>query len=146
MARIQLELPATFPFATEIPIRITDINYGGHLGNDSLLSLLHEARVRYLKNLGFSEVDVGGCGIMTVDAAISYRKEVFAGDTLHIEVGIADLQRAGFDVVYRVTKAGTGELVAEAKTGTVFFDYQKRKITRGPEKFVATVTSAGSGQ
>jgi len=139
MARIQIELPATFPFATEIPVRITDINYGNHLGNDSLLSLLHEARLQFLKQLGNSEVDVGGCGIMTVDVAISYRKEVFYGDTLRIEVGVADLQRSGCDFVYRVTKAGTGELVAEAKTSTIFFDYQKRKITRAPEKFVAAV-------
>ena len=70
---------------------------------------------------------------MTVDVAISYRKEVFYGDTLRIEVGVADLQRAGCDFVYRVTKAGTGGLVGEAITGTTFFDYLKRKLTRVPK-------------
>jgi len=46
MARIKIEIPDKFIYKTEIPIRITDINYGGHLGNDSLLSIIHEARVR----------------------------------------------------------------------------------------------------
>ncbi len=44
MPRVELELPERFQFVTEIPLRITDINYGGHLGNDALLSLLHEAQ------------------------------------------------------------------------------------------------------
>ena len=46
MARVEIELPEQFPFATEIPIRISDINYGNHLGNDAVLSLAQEARVR----------------------------------------------------------------------------------------------------
>ncbi|MCU0364969.1 MAG: hypothetical protein MUE93_04775 [Ignavibacteriaceae bacterium] len=40
MPRIKIETPDKFIFSTEIPIRITDINYGGHLGNDSLLSII----------------------------------------------------------------------------------------------------------
>ena len=46
MARIKLTLPERFPFTTTIPIRITDLNYGGHVGNDTVLALLHEARVQ----------------------------------------------------------------------------------------------------
>ena len=60
MPRIKIELPEIFIFKTEISIRITDINYGGHLGNDSLLSIIHEARVRFLKHLDYSESDVEG--------------------------------------------------------------------------------------
>ncbi len=37
MARINIELPDKFIYSTEIPIRITDINYGGHLAHDSVL-------------------------------------------------------------------------------------------------------------
>ena len=59
-------------YETEIPIRISDVNYGGHLGNDAVLSLAHEARVRFLALRGFSEKDVEGVGIMMVDAAVVY--------------------------------------------------------------------------
>lgn len=139
MPRVKIELPASFPFATEIPVRITDINYGGHLGNDALLSLLHEARLQFLKHHGFTEADVGGCGLVMVDAAISYREEVFYGDVLRIEVAVTDLRRSGCDFVYRVTKVGTGTVAAEAKTGLAFFDYRERKVVRAPEKFVMAV-------
>jgi len=144
MARIRIELPATLPFATEIPVRITDINYGGHLGNDALLSLIHEARCRFLQQHGFSETNIAGAGILMVDAALTYRKEVFHGDVLRFEVGATDLQRTGCDIVYRVTRGGT--VVAEAKTGIVFFDYKLLKIVRTPPAFAAKFTSAGSGQ
>ena len=40
MNRVSLHLPENFSFSTEIPIRITDVNYGGHVGNDSILSIL----------------------------------------------------------------------------------------------------------
>ena len=43
MARVHLEPLTNYPFATTINVRTTDLNYGGHLGNDRLLSLVHEA-------------------------------------------------------------------------------------------------------
>ncbi|NDG84238.1 MAG: thioesterase, partial [Proteobacteria bacterium] len=60
MPRIKIDLPERFAFSTELSLRITDINYGGHLGNDAVLGLVHEARVRFLKHHGFSETEIGG--------------------------------------------------------------------------------------
>ena len=54
MARIKIAVPPQFTFSTQIPVRITDINYGGHLGNDALLALLHEARVQFLRRYGYT--------------------------------------------------------------------------------------------
>jgi len=34
MQRIKIDLPEFFSFTTPIKIRITDLNYGGHVGND----------------------------------------------------------------------------------------------------------------
>ena len=57
MRRIKLELPEHFSFLTQIPIRITDINYGGHAGNDSILAMLHEARIQVLQQFAYNEKD-----------------------------------------------------------------------------------------
>ncbi|MBM4161121.1 MAG: thioesterase [Ignavibacteria bacterium] len=135
MPRVKLELPEQFPFATEIPLRITDINYGGHLGNDALLSLLHEARVQFLRQYGFTEVDVDGRSIIMADVVIVYRSESFYGDVARIEMAVTDLQTHGCDFVYKVTNRGNGKEIARAKTGIVFFDYEKRKIVPAPQKF-----------
>jgi acyl-CoA thioester hydrolase len=143
MNRIKVNLPVSFSFKTEIPIRITDINYGGHLGNDKILSLIQEARVRFLKELGYTEMDVEGFGIIMIDAAIQYRSEGFYGDIILIEVEAGDFDKLGFDLFYRLFNKETGKEVAIAKTGIAIFDYDKRKIVSVPEKFILKVTKKG---
>jgi acyl-CoA thioester hydrolase len=133
MPRVKLDLPAKTVFTTEIPARISDINYRGHLGNDSLLSILHEARVQFLKKFGFTETNIGGVGIIMSDAVLVYKAEVFHGDTLTIEIGVDDLQAVGADITYRVLVGG--KEAARAKTGIVFFDYTNRKIAQTPHAF-----------
>jgi acyl-CoA thioesterase FadM len=135
MARLKIELPETFPFSTEIPVRITDINYGGHLGNDAMLSLVHEARMRFYAHHGWKESDIDGCGTIMADAALVYKAEVFYGDVLRFEVAVADIGRVGCDIVYRATKVGSRQSALEAKTGIVFVDYATRKIQKVPVKF-----------
>lgn len=137
MGRVKLELPDSFGFTTEVIVRIDDINYGGHLGNDSILSLVHEARVRFLKNVGFTEADIDGVGLIMTDAVIVYRSEGFYADVLKIEVAVSDLGKVGCDFVFKLSNKETGNEVARAKTGIVFFDYERRKIVEVPEKFRA---------
>lgn len=139
MPRIKLELPAVFPFSTDIQVRVTDVNYGGHLGNDSLLSFLQEARFRFFRSLGYSELDVEGIGTIMTDAAIVYKAEVFQGEVLRIDVAASDLQQSTCDLVYRVVNALSGTEVAHAKTGIAFFDYGRKKIVPMPEEFRAKV-------
>jgi len=133
MARIKIDLPDRVVFSCTIPVRITDVNYGGHVGNDSLLSFLHEARVQFLRNFGFAEHNVEGKGIIMADAVLVYKSEIFYGETLTIDVGLADIQRHGLDMTYKVSS--NGKEVARAKTGIVFFDYDKRTIASMPEEF-----------
>ena len=141
MPRIKIEVPEKFIYRTEIPIRITDINYGGHLGNDSLLSIIHEARVRFLKHLGYSESNVEGSGIIMIDSAIQYKSEWFYGDELIVEVTINDISGIGCDFVYRITNKSTSKEIALAKTGIVFFNYETRKSVAVPEKFKLKIES-----
>ncbi|HOB61515.1 MAG TPA: thioesterase family protein [Candidatus Competibacteraceae bacterium] len=136
MARIKLDLPADFPFATELRVRITDVNYGGHLGNDALLGLLHEARVRFLAHYQLSELNIHGCGIIMADSVIVYKSEAFPGELLSIAVAVTDFNRYGCDFVYRVTEKTSQREVARAKTGIVFFDYQRRAVQRVPQPFL----------
>jgi acyl-CoA thioesterase FadM len=137
MARVKLDLPEKFAFETELPVRITDINYGNHLGNAELLGLLHEARIRFLRRHGMSELDVGGCGLIMADAVLVYKAQAACGDVLCIQVAVQDGGSAGCDLVYRVTKVASGVEVARAKTGLVCFDYAAGKVVRCPEKFRA---------
>ncbi len=141
VARVKLDLPETFLFSTEIHVRIGDINYGGHLGNDAVLSLVHEARVRFLKAYGYSEADIEGVGIIMTDAVVVYKAEGFHGDTLVIDVAVTDITRTGCDFVFRLTNKENGKEIARAKTGIVFFDYSSRQVVGVPQKFRESVAT-----
>jgi acyl-CoA thioesterase FadM len=142
MARIDIPLPERFLFTTEIPIRIGDVNYGGHLGNDAVLSIAHEARVRFLAAHGWTELDLAGVGILMVDAAVVYRAEGRWGMVLRVEVGAGEVRTRDCELVYRVTDTGSGAEVARVRTGIVFIDPASRRLVRMPEALRAVVAPA----
>ena len=136
MTRVKIKFPAIEPlFQTIIPVRITDLNYGNHLGNDQLLSIIQEARVQWLTSIGLSELDVGGCGLIMADVMVAYKKEGYYGDQLCFSLFIEEIQTTSFDILYHITakRAEDPILIAEAKTGMVCFDYKTRKIAGLPQ-------------
>ncbi len=142
MSRIKLELPEPqkFIFTTDITPRISDINYGNHLGHDRLITLLHEVRLRFLAQHGFSEIDVAGNSIIMADLAIVYKAEVTYGECLTVDIALLDQSRVGCTFFYLVRKKRDQKEVARATTGIVFFDYQKKKVARIPPEFAALLT------
>jgi len=136
MARIKVDLPDQFSFSTIIPVRITDLNYGGHVGNDTVLSLIHEERVQFLQHYGYAELNMGGPGLIMSDVAIEFKQELFYGDQVKVAVTADDFSKVSFDLYYKLEKETAGKtiLVATAKTGMVCFDYAKKKVTAVPER------------
>ena len=141
MARLKLDLPTFFPFKTSITVRIDDINYGGHMGNDSLLSFIHEARLRFFQSLGGSELSLFGTSVIMGDAAVIYKSEVFQGQELCIEVTADEFTTYGFDLYYKVSRHTPEKeiLVAQAKTGMVCFNYTERKMEKVPEELIESI-------
>lgn len=135
MARIRIPLPETWHFVTEFPVRIGDINFAAHLAHDAVVTLLHEARARFFKKYGWHELDVEGKGIIVADLGIMYVSEAFHGDMLRYEMTARDFSSKGCDLVYRISHADSGNEVARAKTGIVFFDYNLRKTVEVPASF-----------
>jgi acyl-CoA thioester hydrolase len=139
MPRIKIDLPEHFGFSTEVPIYIGHINYGHHLDNAALISLVSEARVRFFKALGYSELDVEGVGIVVADVAAQYRSEAFHGEVLVIDMAADDFNKYGCDLVWRISDKASGREVARGKHGILFFDYTARKPATVPPAFVAKV-------
>ena len=143
MARIQLSLPRKFLYSTEITVRVSDLNYGGHVGNDTILTLLQEARIQFYRSIGFKDETSfeGTVGQIIIDASIQYKAESFLGDVLEIQIGAEDFTKFGFDLYYEVKNKSTGQEVARAKTGIACFDYSRRKVTKIPEAFLSKLQS-----
>jgi 4-hydroxybenzoyl-CoA thioesterase len=133
MTRVTIDAIDSYEFETTLEIRVSDLNYGNHLANDSVLTLAHEARLRYLAKLGYTEFDIEGVGLLQIDAAILYRAQGKWGQKIKIEVAMVDAGKVGCDFFFLFTDLETGREVARVKTGMAFFDYGKQKVCRSPD-------------
>ncbi|MDB5232061.1 MAG: thioesterase [Chitinophagaceae bacterium] len=148
MERIKVNLPGTFSFSTILPIRITDLNYGGHVGNDSFLSLIHEARQQFLLSHGFTELKFDSVGLIMADAAIEYKAELNHGDQIRISVAASGFDKLGFDLFYKleIIKENAEPILAgKAKTGMICYDYTAKKKMPVPEAARMNLSEPGLG-
>lgn len=134
MNRISIVLPEKWPFSVQMQTRITDLNFGNHVGNNSFAALLHEARAQYLASMDFTELNAGGTALIMSDLGIEYRKELLYPDLLQIWVGPGAYGTAGFDLVYKmeVYRNDAWILAALAKTGMLCYNYEQKKVIRIP--------------
>jgi acyl-CoA thioester hydrolase len=141
MERIKINLPDQFSFTTNIKIRITDLNYGGHVGNDSFLSLIHEARQQFLKQFGYSELKIENASLIMADASIEFKKELNYGDEVKISVAANGFDKYGFDIFYKLEIINNENLIlaGKAKTGMLCYDYQNKKLMTVPEQFISAL-------
>ena len=138
MARLQLNFPEDqFYYSTPLTVRVTDINAANHLGNDSMISMISEARARFLFEFGVPETERDGTGIIVTDLATTYKSEAYARDQLLFEVGVMDFNKYGGDITFRITRPRDRKLIAMAKSGFVFFNYKSSEVMAMPEEFRA---------
>lgn len=136
--RLSLEIPEKFIYKTELVVRASDLNYGGHVGNDNVLTLMQEARILFYNHIGFKdEIHFeGNVGQIISDALVIYKSESFLGDRLAVQIGVTDFNKYGFDLIYLITNQTTGKEAARGKTGIVCFDYVKRKVASVPDRLL----------
>ena len=135
MPRIKLDPPEEFSFRMEKSVGLSDLNYARHLDSLSMLKILHEARLQYLANLGFTEENIFGLGMVMTDLSVDFRSESFANDVLVIEVGVGKVNRYGIDICLKVTNSALDAVVCMAKMGVVLFDFDKHQMVAVPRQF-----------
>ena len=134
MSRIIINIPDTFIFSTKIPIRVSDINRHEHVGWDSFFRIISEANVQFWNSLDYSEPKGGKTSRIMVEAGINYKKQAYYGQTLIVEIAVAEVTERGFSLVYKVTNMDDGIEIARAKTGFLCFDYHGQKVIPIPEE------------
>ena len=138
MARLILDFPEDqYCYSTPLTVRVTDINGANHLGNDSMISMISEARARFLYEFGVRETERDGTGIIVTDLATTYRAEAHARDQLLFEVGVMDFNKYGGDITFRITRPADKKLIAMAKSGFVFFNYKSTQEVAMTDDFRA---------
>jgi acyl-CoA thioesterase FadM len=135
MPRIKIKMPEKINASIPIATRITDHNYGNHVGNDAIVGILHEARVQWLALNQFTEFDAGGTSLIMGHLAVEYKQQIIYPCQLVVEVAIGEVTRASFELVYCI-KNDKAEVMVRAITGLVCYDYKNKEVLPIPEKLV----------
>jgi acyl-CoA thioester hydrolase len=127
----------TFKFHIPLTVRVNDLNYGNHMGHQHYFSYFQEARVAYLSQFGYSEFDLGGCGMIMAEAGCKYKQALFLNDKVRVACAVAELKSKRFTMTYQIEK--DDKVCAEGFTINLGFDYQSNKVARLPEAFVERI-------
>jgi len=127
-------------FHCDIQVRVADLNYGNHLGNDRILSYFHEGRALWLSQNNLSEQDVGGCGLIMTGATIEYLKQAHLHQHLTLTLGVREVGKARFTIVYQLTNRQTNHAIALGETHMGCFDYQRQRPARAPQALLAILS------
>src|ERR1700710_204744 len=103
MPRIRIELPEKCVAVFTIPVRITDINYGNHVGNNSLVEIIHEARMQFLQQYNFTEMNIGGYSLIMSELSVEFKNESFYKDNLEVKLFVGEVSRVSFELFYCIT-------------------------------------------
>jgi YbgC/YbaW family acyl-CoA thioester hydrolase len=144
MPRVILTEQPVYFHEFHVVIKSEHINFAGHLDNGSVIFFAGQAREAMLKDMGFSEGDLGsaGVGIIIAEITVNFRSEGFLDEVLLIESGIGEISGRGFRFFHRICRGD--RLIALAETGAAAFDYSTRKPVPVPEKFVKKIAEAGA--
>jgi acyl-CoA thioesterase FadM len=143
MNRIKIDLPDKWLFTANVSVRITDINYGNHAGNDAIVGLIHEARMMWLHTYGCTELDIEGTGIIMSGLMIEFKNEAYYGDLMEIKIFCGNTTPKSFELYYSVSTNRNAAmfLIAKAKSEMISFDYAEKKIINMPLKLKEILSS-----
>jgi len=136
MPRTKLAEQPIYEFCYAITLQPRDINYGGHLGVDSLISIVGTARAYIFRSVGLSEINLGDdrTGIIMTDVQVNLKAEGFMFDNLEVHTHIGELTKNGFRFFHKVTRGDS--IVALAEMGFLAYDYTAEKVATVPEPFI----------
>ena len=146
MGRTKITLPEKSIASFMIPVRITDINYANHLGNNAIIAIVHEARMQFLTQYGFTELDAGGTGLIMSELIVEFKNESYYPDLLTVNIFTGEISKKSFELFYLISAVRKEKdlIIAVAKTGMVCYNYQRKKIDLLPEKLKLVLLKSGN--
>lgn len=146
MERVKLDFPAEAVIHRHpLTVRVTDMNYGRHLGHDAVVSLLHEARIQAFAALDLPEWDMHGHPSVVADLAIQYHSEARWPDALFIETAVPEPQGKALIIYQRIYQAESEQLVATSRVNQLLIDIATGRPVEVPTQVKQALANARSG-
>jgi len=123
-----------FPVIIELPVQWGEQDLYGHVNNIIYFRWFESARVAYGERLDFARLfREARLGPILASVRCDFRRQVTYPARVRIGARITRLGNSSLTMVHTVTKADSGELLAEGDSTVVFFDYAAQKSTRIPD-------------
>ncbi len=104
----------------------------GHVNNAVFLTYLEQARIAFLKEVG-AATGVEDMNIIVARVEIDFRAPVRMDQEIHISVNASRFGKKSFDLDYELRVGG--EVVAQAKSVQVAYDYERREPVELPDEW-----------
>lgn len=136
MAKLRLKEAGSYEYEYKTEVKVRDVNYGGHLSNDAVVGLMHEARLSMFGSQGCSELDLGDgkTGTILVELGVNYKAQGYMNDKISIFCHIDDVMSTSFKIYYKITKGDVLMCLAETKIAA--FNYDANELAPIPEVFL----------
>lgn len=128
---------------TTLRVRYAETDQMGVVYYANYLIWCEIGRVELLRQLGLdykSMESEDGCMLPVVEASCRYKAPARYDDPIAIETTVSGLRQSVVKFAYRILRAETGELLAEAETVHVVVDQAMQKCPM-PEKYTAALRS-----
>ncbi len=122
----------SFPFETTVPVRFSDLDPMGHVNNAVYATYCEQGRVAFFSEV-FDVREAAGFEFILARLEIDFRRPVLMDDPLRVGLRISSVGTTSFAFEYRLTVRG--EVVAEARSVQVFYDYRRHAKVAIPDFF-----------
>ncbi|MEE6137934.1 thioesterase family protein [Mycobacterium sp. 050128] len=126
----------TVGFVAQVPVRWSDIDMYQHVNHATMVTLLEEARVPFLKPA--FEVDILEIGLLIADVRVTYKAQLKLVDSpLQVTIWTKQLRTVDFTLGYEVRSVGADPqskpaVIAESQLAAVHIQEQ-RLVRLGPQ-------------
>jgi acyl-CoA thioester hydrolase len=122
-------------------VRFRDLDPMGHVNNAVFLTYIEQARVTYLAEVG-AATGLADMNIIVARVEIDFKAPVRLGDEVEISVHASRFGTKSFDLDYVLRV--DGDVVAEAKSVQVAYDYDRREAIPLPTEWREKMTAVAA--
>jgi acyl-CoA thioester hydrolase len=131
-----------YHFYHPIEVRYADLDPQGHVNNVCYFSYIEQARVCYVKHLGFwSGGSFLNFGFILADAKLSFKAPIQFGQALHVGVRVTRLGNKSMTMIYRLEDPGNDREFASGSTVLVAYDYHRDQSVPIPDDWRETISA-----
>ena len=127
----------TFKFSMPLTVRVSEINYRNHVSYHNYLLYFQEARIGYFNQLGCTEKDIYGVGMVVSEVTCQYKRQLFLGDVIRVSCGMTKVEPKMFQLGYQIEKAGA--VCALGSTTNLCYDYALERVVPLPDAFIEAI-------